>query len=259
MPLVTLTSDLGHRDPFVATVKGRLLRRCPGVVLVDVTHEAELYDMASAALALRQALPHFPDDTLHWVGVESALPKRPRDLVAVYGKQIVIGPDDGFFSLLSDAHPDFLFALRPGVGAEHGEEGLFADSVLAAGWLAAGEDLTAIAEPAHGIAARTALRAAEAPDLLRALVVHVDRFGNAMLNVHRDQLEAMAAGRPVYVKLRRNDGIDRIRERFSEVSEGIRLVRYNHAGYLEVAINQGNAAQLLGLKLQDTLLIEFGR
>jgi S-adenosylmethionine hydrolase len=257
MPIVTLTSDLGLADPYAATVKGRMLRRCPGVQLIDVTHQVRAFETADAARALRETLPHFPDETIHWVGVEPTYPKRPRDLVAVYGSQYVVGPDDGFFSLLSDAHPDFLFAVRHGIAAEFGESGVHADSVLAASWLASGQDILAIAEQVQGIAQRTALRAPEGEDFFRANVVHIDAFGNIVLNVNRAQLEAKANGRKYAVRLRRQDRIDKIHSRYAEVDPGERLCLFNSAGNLEIAINQGNASGLLGIKRNDNVVIEF--
>ncbi len=257
MPIVTLTSDLGLADPYAATVKGRLLRRCPTATLVDVTHQVSSFETADAARALRTVLPHFPDESIHWVGVEPTYPRRPRDLVAVYGSQYVIGPDDGFFSLLSEAHPDFLFAIRSGVAAENGESGVHADSVLAAAWLASGEDILAISEQVQGIAQRTALRAPEGNDFLRANVVHVDTFGNVVLNVDEAQLKAKADGRAIVVRLRRQERIEKVHQRYAEVEPGERLCLFNSSGNLEIAINQGNASGLLGIKRNDNVVIEF--
>ena len=257
MAIVTLTSDMGLDDPYVATVKGRILRRCSALTLVDVSHGVRSFDTAAAAFALRQAYPHFPADTIHWVGVASTWAKRPRDLIVHHGGQYFLGPDDGLFSLLFDGHPEFLFALRPGIGDEHGDTGIFADTVLAAGWLAGGGDILAIADQVQGMASRTALRAPEDADSFRANVIHIDRFGNAVLNVDRPQLAAKAAGRPFVLRLRRNDRITTLSTRYAEVEPGERLCRFNAAGFLEISINQGDAAGLLGLSLNDNVIIAF--
>jgi hypothetical protein len=257
MAVITLTSDLGAADPYLATVKGRLLRRCPDVNLVDVSHEVPAWNSQQAAFVLRQTFPHFAPDTIHWIGVYSQAHRRERYLVVYHRDQYFIGPDDGLFSLLFEEHPEFIFAIREGVGAESGYPGIYADSVYAAAHLAAGADMLDIASQVQTIAERKPLRALELPDLIRASVIHIDRFGNVILNVDRALLDRVGKGRPFLLRLRKNDQIDQLSQRYSDVPFGERLAFFNAAGYLEIAINQGNAAKMHGLKPDDLVQLVF--
>ncbi len=257
MAVITLTSDLGAADPYLATVKGRMLRRCPEAVLIDVTHEVPSWNSQQAAYVLRQTFPHFAADTIHWIGVYSQAQRRERCLVVFHRSQYFVGPDDGLFSLLFDDHPEFIFSIREGVGAERGDSGIYADGVCAAAHLASGADLLEIAVQVQTIAERSSLRALDTPDLIRATVIHIDRFGNVILNVDRALMERVGKGRSFGLRLRKNDQIDRLSQRYSDVPFGERLAFFNSAGYLEIALNQGNAAKMHGLKLDDLVQIVF--
>lgn len=257
MAVITLTSDLGAADPYLATVKGRMLRRCPEVVLVDVTHEVSSWNSQQAAYVLRQTFPHFAPDTIHWIGVYSQAQRRERYLVVFHRGQYFVGPDDGLFSLLFDDHPEFIFAIREGVGAERGDLGIYADAVCAAAHLASGADILEIAVQVQTIAERSSLRALDHPDLIRAAVIYIDNFGNVILNVDRALMERVGQGRRFLLRLRKNDQIDKLSQRYSDVPFGERLAFFNSAGYLEIALNQGNAAKMHGLKLDDLVQIVF--
>ena len=257
MALITLTSDLGHVDPYLATVKGRILGRCPGARLVDVSHDVRPYDIKEAAWAVRYAWPHFPEQTIHWIGLDSQQVESVRYLVVVHHNHYFIGADDGLFALLFDHHPEFIFAIRNGISLIHGETGIFSDSVFAASYLAGGGDILEIADQVREIESRTALRAPELPDAIRATVIHVDRFGNAVLDVNRETIERVGRGRKCYLRFRRQERIDGISETYSDVLPGERLFLYNGAGQLEIAVNQGNASGLLGLDVNDTVQVAF--
>lgn len=257
MALITLTSDLGLSDPYVATVKGRMLSRCPVAQLVDVSHQIKPFDHQGISYALRQAYPHFPAETIHWIGVDSQLQQPCRSLVIYHLGQYFVGPDDGLFALLFDEHPDFLFAIRDGVASEHGEEGLYADTVFAAAFLAGGGEILQIANQVQDVVSRVSLRAPAGEDFIRATVIHVDRFGNVILNVDRRAFDSVCQGRNFHLRFRRRERIDTLSSHYADVPVGERLCLFNSGGHLEIAINQGDAAALLGLGLDDAVQLVF--
>jgi S-adenosyl-L-methionine hydrolase (adenosine-forming) len=257
MALITLTSDLGTRDPYLATVKGRLLRHCSDAQLLDITHDIEPLNSAQAAYALSMALPHFPPDTIHWIGLRSQQVRNLRFLIAVQEGQIVIGPDDGFFSLLFATYPEFLFAIRPGCGQEAGFAGVHADTVFACAHLACNGDLSHIADAVRNITELNRLQAAEGEDFIRGSAVAVDRFGNVAFNITRHQVERAARGRTWYLHLLGRYRIDQISNTYQDVVPGEILALYNHAGFLEIAVNQGSAQRLLGLRNGSSIQLRF--
>jgi S-adenosylmethionine hydrolase len=80
-------------------------------------------------------------------------------------------------------------------------------------------------------------------------VIHIDRYENVILNINREQFEKIGRNRPFRIQFMRDDEISQINTHYNDVREGERLCRFNSAGYLEIAINRGNAASLLGLRL----------
>jgi S-adenosylmethionine hydrolase len=257
LPLLTLTSDLGTSDPYVAGIKGRVISRCPDLRIVDITHEVKPFEPKSAAFFLRQVWKDFPDDTIHWIGLDAQRTSKPRNLIVFHHNQYFIGADDGLFALLFDQHPEFIFAIREGIGKEYNDEGIFSDMLLAATWLASGKELLDIATQQREIQSSVPLTAVETEDAIRAVVIHIDRFGNVILNVTRDAFERVGKFRTFELKFRRMERITRMSDAYSDVPIGERLCRFNEAGYLEIAMNQGNAAGLLGLDIDTAVQILF--
>jgi S-adenosylmethionine hydrolase len=257
MALITLTSDLGTRDPYLATVKGRILRHCPEAQLLDISHDIDPLNSAQAAYALGMALPHFPPDTVHWVGIRSQQVRSLRFLIAVQDSQIVVGPDDGFFSLLFPDYPEFLFALRPECGQQLGFAGVHADTVYACAHLAAGGEVSEIADAVRTITELSKLQAIEGEDFIRGSAVAVDRFGNVAFNITRHKMELVARGRNWHLNLLGRYRIEQISQTYQDVGPGDILALYNHAGYLEIAINQSSAQDLLGLRIGSPIQLRF--
>ena len=108
-------------------------------------------------------------------------------------------------------------------------------------------------------------RAVIYPDHAECYVIHIDRYENIVLNITKEEFEAAANGRPFSIDLIRNETITTISEHYNSVRPGEKLCRFNSAGYLEVAINKGNASKLFGMKVirerhkpHNTIKINFG-
>ena len=270
MPVITLTSDMGLNDHYVAAVKGGLLRACPGVNLVDISHGIKPHALRQAAYILRSAWPHFPPGTVHWTGISAANNGKIRRLAAFHEGHWFLARDEGLFSLVFEGYPQRIFSLDDDAiariqspGSEEATTGLPPEAcphhrlTAAAAHLASGRPIESIADEIRHLEARGALAAQERADDIRGMVLYVDRFGNAVVNIHRDRFEVVGGGRPFELHVRR-DRIDRLSTRFTDVPAGEKLCRFNGAGYLEIAINQGNASALLGLAVDDVIQVTFG-
>ncbi len=147
--IVTLTTDFGTRDSYVAEMKGVILGIAPDVQLVDVTHEVAPQQVAEGALALAAAAPCFPPGTVHLAVVDPGVGTPRRGLVVVAGDQCFVGPDNGLFTAALSTPGWQAFELtapeyrRPTVSATFHGRDIFAP---AAAHLARG------LEPAHGLA-----------------------------------------------------------------------------------------------------------
>ena len=193
-PLVTLTTDFGLRDAYVAAMKGVILSICPEARLVDVSHEVAPQDVMEAAFVLRQAVPYFPPEAVHLVVVDPGVGTARRPVALRHGGHRFVGPDNGLFALLLDgAAPETLVGLdRPAFWRTEAPSTTFhGRDVFApvAAHLAAGRRLAEVGTPAAALESlHWALPIADAQGL-RGWVVHVDHFGNGITNIPRDLFE----------------------------------------------------------------------
>jgi len=264
--IITLTTDFGLSDPYVASMKGVILGINRQARLVDVTHDVRPQQIVQTAFLTQAAWPFFPDGTVHLAVVDPGVGTGRRAIALETPRGCFLGPDNG---VLSAALPDELrpartpapavlspgyrayaitdprYLLRPVSATFHGRD-VFAP---AAAHLSLGVPIGELGERLDTITALPPLRARRAPDgVLHGRVVHIDRFGNAITDIRADDLPAQefaveAAGRRV-------PGLVRT---YAEATVLSALV--GSSGYLELALRSGNAARELGLDIGDAAVL----
>lgn len=256
MPIVTLTSDLGVKDYYAAVLKGKILTGAPQAQIVDITHEITPFDIQEAAFVLRNACFHFPARTVHLVSVHAESRNHVKAVVLQYRDQFFIGMDNGLFSLMFEDHPDRIIEIPK---ASETMTSFMAKEVLvdAAIKLLNGATPESIGNALGALETKTYLRPPDNQYLIRANIVYIDRFGNLITNITRERFEKSRAGRTFIINYKRNEEIRSIVSTYNDVPEGEKLCLFNSSGHLEIAINKGNASQLLGLFLDNTIQIEF--
>jgi S-adenosylmethionine hydrolase len=245
-PVVTLTTDFGLDDFYVAAMKGAVLRHCPAATLVDVTHAVPRHDVLFGSIMLERALAAFSPGTIHVVVVDPGVGTDRRLLLTRWPDgQIAICPDNGLitWALCRRDKPEiFELSWRPSEMScvFHGRD------VMAptAGMLAAGREMFEL------------IRSAENPILLeiapaRAIsdggaILHIDHFGNAMTNVPEELFSAAACD----VRIRGHT-VGSLRRTYSDVAPGAPLALIGSSGLLEIAVREGSAHDLLGLRVGD--------
>src|SRR5436305_104946 len=100
---VTLTTDFGLTDHYVGTMKGVILRVCPGATIVDITHQIQPFSIYAGAYAIRQAAPYFPGGTVHVVVVDPGVGTARRPIVIKALDQFFIAPDNGVLTSIMAA------------------------------------------------------------------------------------------------------------------------------------------------------------
>ncbi len=247
--IITLTTDFGEADHYVACMKGVILQRCPDARIVDVSHNIQPHDVVHGTFILRQIFEHFPEGTVHVAVVDPGVGTARRILAARYEGQIIITPDNGLVSLV---HRDFpIEELReiqnnrlflPNVSATfHGRD------VLApvAGQLAAGMSLENVGPIAEELEILNLERPTVLPDqAVEGLVLYVDHFGNLITNIAAADLVPRADGEPLQVHvgpLR----VGPMRSTYADVNPTEIVALIGSTGMVEIAINQGNAATQL--------------
>jgi len=263
--IITLTTDFGTRDCYVAAMKGVILEINPEACIVDLTHEIGPQNVHEGAFFLKGSAPYFPNGTVHVVVVDPGVGTDRRALCVEADGCYYVAPDNGVLSLV--ATPERLVSavaieneryLRPTVsGTFHGRD-VFAP---AAAHLSLGVEMSDLGPPVHEMV-RFELPAptASGDGAIAAQVIHIDRFGNIITNADMatwNDLTRSGKGGDVQIRIH-GLVLSRTCKAYSEVPQGSPLALWGSADLLEISVNRGNAAERLGAKVGDLVTIQVG-
>jgi len=270
-PVITITTDFGTEDAYVPAMKGAMLSICPEARFVDVTHEISPQDVMEAAFVLQSAHPYFPDKVVHLVVVDPGVGTDRRAVALRAKDQWFVGPDNGVFPLVLDqAPPDAMVELddpdywRSGSPSTtfHGRD-IFAP---AAAHLAAGRSVEEIGTPIDDLEPLRWAQPSTASQTVQGWIVHVDHFGNCITNIRRSTLAEAAEletsdppleAFPPFKAFTGNTTLQELHPTYGAVPEDDPLLLFGSTGYLEVAANGGNAAELLDIRKGDSIKLVF--
>ncbi|MGH7213432.1 MAG: SAM hydrolase/SAM-dependent halogenase family protein [Tepidisphaeraceae bacterium] len=252
-PIITLTTDFGLVDSYVAAMKAVLLRGCPAARLIDVTHLSPRHDILCGSITLERAVDGFPPETIHLAVIDPGVGTDRRILVVRVKDQLVVCPDNGLITWSWRRHPRGARAheltWRPGKPASHTFHGrdILAPAVA---MLARGMSVDEIARPIDDPVLLD-VEPAHAP-VARGRVIHLDAFGNATTNVPSDKLRENA---PHSFRVKGRD-LGRLRKTYWDVAPGKPLALIGSSGLLEIAVRDGSAAKSLRLKVGDAVEVK---
>lgn len=270
MSIVTLTTDLGYRDPYLAIVKAQLISRNPSLQIIDLSCEMKENNISDAAFILKNALPYFPEETIHLVAIKFIVDKsslnknqgidNSRYLLTRYKNQYILCPDNGLLTLIDADFAEPVYQLYYEGDNKHHFflKDVFVDAAL---HLAGKEKLADIASPATDYYRAAQFESFVNGNLLRGKGIYVDDFGNIITNITRGKFTEVVGRRNFTITLP-GVRITRISTTYEEVRYGNPLVLFNSFGHLEVAVNGKSAFQMLcprdvGSTFDFNLLIEF--
>ncbi|MBK9733064.1 MAG: SAM-dependent chlorinase/fluorinase [Chitinophagaceae bacterium] len=258
MPLITLTTDFGTRDHYAAAVKGELLKAIKSATIVDISHDITPFDIMHGSFVLKNSYHHFPDGTYHLIGVNMNSEEGISHLVVMKEQHIFIGPDNGIFGLLWDGEmPKEIFQLQPRKEESTGTLPMMDLYVRAVKHLSEGGKPNDIGVKVAFFRQSTMGRPIISTDYIRASIIYFDRFENAVVNIRKAEFESIQQNRKYVLYFKRYDDIDIIHDNYFHVLESEKICLFNSSGYLEIAINKGNAMGLLNLNVGDIVQIEF--
>jgi len=236
--VITLLTDFGTADYYVGAVRGAILSVNPAAVIVDITHEIPPQDLAAGAFTLFAAYKTFPAGTIHVAVVDPGVGSSRRPIIVSANDQFFVGPDNGLFTYIYDLEPSHRTVhvtadrfFRPEVSMTFHGRDIFAPVAAA---LSKG---VAIEEFGAEINDEVRLPSLETP--LR--IIHIDRFGNCVTNVTRADKGVVINGRT----------ISEFRRFYGEGDDESLFAIRGSAGFLEISINGGSAAKILGVKRGD--------
>lgn len=254
-PIITLTTDFGEKDGYVGTMRGVMLNICPTANLANLSHDIPPQDIRTAAFVLYQAFSYYPSDTIHCVVVDPGVGSKRRAIAVRTDRGIFVCPDNGLLSLVLAAddlniveavtltNPEYQL---PNVSATFHGRDIFAP---AAAHIANGVSLSKLGPAAINL---VRLDFDLKPKNGECRVIHVDRFGNLILNITMNDVNtpertAFKIGR---------ETVHTLCHTFADVEKGELLAYVGSLhDHVEIAIRNGNAALALGVKVGDTIQI----
>ena len=255
--IITLTTDFGLRDSYVAEMKAAILGVTRHVQLIDVTHEVPAHDVMEGALTLEAAAPRFPPGAVHLAVVDPGVGTARRGLALAWRNWMFVGPDNGLFTpfLGEDWKAVELTASeyrRPAVSPTFHGRDVFAP---AAAHLACGVDLGRLG-PTVGDPIRIDWPdARETLDGIEGTVVLVDRFGNLVTSVR----EEAVAGAPTGTLIRIAGRELLLVRTYADLPRGAPGALIGSRGRLEIAVREGRAEVLLGAAKGAPVLLRTSR
>jgi S-adenosyl-L-methionine hydrolase (adenosine-forming) len=246
MPLLTLTSDIGHQDYLVAAVKAQLLQIDPAFTIVDISHSISPFNYPQAAYICRSAFKNFPDYTYHIILVNLFEKKPEQLLLAFHHNQYFLCADNGLLNMILEEKPEMVIGVPLDKTAIRNTTHCVGVMGKVVNQLAQGESIQNIGVPDVSYTEKNHLRPLLDNNWIEGQIIFIDNFENVI--VTHEQFEEQRKGRSFRIVFKRDEVIDRVSESYADVQPGEKLALFNSAGYLEIAINKGNAAGLFGLK-----------
>jgi hypothetical protein len=243
---ITLLTDFGSADGYVAAMRGVIASHCPSAIVDDAGHDIAPGDVHAAAHALSRYWLLYPPGTVHIVVVDPGVGGERRAIVVRTHSRVGVGPDNGVLeSMLQEGAEvreitnSALVRAAPSA-TFHGRD-VFAP---VAAFLACGGAIASAGQPAHEPARLPASPPVHTPDRVLGHVIHIDRFGNVITDLPGD---AAMQNDEIWLSDRR---IGSLRRTYSDVATGEILALVGSNGMIEICVRDGNAARALGITRQ---------
>ena len=275
MSIITLITDFGTKDHFVAKIKGAIISDFPQANIIDISHQISPFNIMEAAYVIENSCQHFPEKTIHIIGVDSENTPECSHIVLKLNEQYFICADNGIMSIVcNNIKPDEIFEINIHNKTDSQDSTLKIFTQVAC-HLAKGGQPEIIGKRITKIRSVKSIApfVNDEKNQIIGSVIYIDNYGNVVTNIKHSFFKEASKGRKYEISAR-NHKFKRIYNNYSEIvnynileekrnDEGRALALFNSSNYLEIAIyksnpsNVGTAASLLGLKILDSITINF--
>jgi S-adenosylmethionine hydrolase len=274
MSIITLITDFGHKDYFVGALKGKILAEQKEAVIVDISHEIDLFNTLEASYCIEAAYSNFPKGTIHIIGVDSERVGDTQHIAMQWDDHYFICADNGILNtLIQKKIPQKIVAItiHDRLNTDVSDMAVFA---AVACHISRGGLLNVIGKEIKSLKEVSVLTSSISDDLseIKGQIVYIDSFGNCVTNISHKQFNETIRGRKFEISIK-NKKITRLHRSYSDFPvsdtkqlkdlEGDFLALFNENGYLEIAIYKsnpktvGSASTLLGLHFRDSISVKF--
>jgi S-adenosylmethionine hydrolase len=275
MSIITLITDFGYKDQFVAQMKGEIYSNNPESQVVDISHNISPFNIMEAAYILENSYKSFPENTIHIIDVDSEKNKEKKHIIVKLDNHYFITSDNGIMSIMSQNinyqeiyEISILNELKPM------QSSLKTFSKVAC-HLSMGGKPEIVGKKINNLKNVKNLKPfvnSEKTQIISS-VIYIDHFGNVITNIKKSFFEEIGKGRKFEISAR-NYKFNKIYSSYSDIinfnisedqrsDEGKALIIFNSNNYLQISIyrsnpeNVGTAATLLGLKIYDSVSVIF--
>ena len=258
--IITLLTDYGHKDPYVAQMKGVILGICPKVRIVDITHDVLPQNVEQGAFLLYTTVPYFPEHTIHVAVVDPGVGTERRGLVVDCNDCVLIGPDNGLLLPAAKRKGNFRvyeitnreFFLDKITNTFHGRD-IFAP---VAAHIARGVNVKNVGREIDDYADLDLDFGKIIDGRVEGKVVHIDRFGNLITSIKEELLlDMLGYGELVNVMIGGRSLRLPFLKSYGYAKEGELLLTSGGCGFIEISMNMGSASERLGVRIGEKVIL----
>lgn len=249
MPLITFLSDFGLQEQYVAVVKASILKQLPQQVFLDISHEVKMGNISQAAYLLKSIISECEDGTIHIVAVGTT--QTQEHLLVHYKNQYFLGPNNGIFSICFNEEIDLadFYEIPLETNTNFPTKDLYSKSIV---------DLivngTSELLKKENIIKKIGRKPIIQQNTITGHVIYIERHGNLITNITKEFFQSFVNKNRFIVSFE-YEKVRQIHSGYHDVDYGDCVVFFNSNDVLEIAINYGNAAELLGMKYDSVIKI----
>lgn len=259
--IITLLTDFGEKDPYVAAMKGVILTIAPHVKIIDITHNISKFNIREGAFILASIINYFPKNTIHVGVVDPGVGSKRKPIIVITKRSILVGPDNGLLMLAAEKEgllkvleiKKNQFLLEEVSYTFHGRD-IFAP---VAAYIAKGVKPEEIGEQVKEYVKLPFPKPEIHENKITGEIIHIDDFGNIITNISRRELQEKSITINSKITLEiggRREKLE-LKDSYSKVEIGSPLAIIDSFNLLEIAVNQGNAAKQYNVKIGDKVEI----
>jgi len=256
MSLITIISDWNKNDYYLGILKGDLKKRIPGVEIIDIKHDIDAFNISQAAFITNFSYKHFPKGTIHIIAVKSEATHEHKHIIIKNQGYYFVCADNGIPGLIFKENPELVIELETvEIQTTFPELAIFTKAVQ---FISKGGDIKELGEEKKHIYRKIDLFPGVGADYIAGTVIYNDSYGNAITNISKETFERYGKGRDFEINfVSTKYVIKEISKNYSVVDNGEKLAIFNSIDLLELAQNNGNALNLLGLEKGVNVKIKF--
>jgi len=253
--IITLTTDFGLRDPYQGAMKGAILSVNPAAAIIDISHLVASANVLEGAFVMHFACPYFPDGSIHVGVVDPGVGSERKAILVETKRYLFIGPDNGLVSLAAKDDgikrvielENARYFRKEVSDTFHGRD-IFGP---VAAHLSLGVDPAELGRPLDNMTGLDLPGTEIDGSEIKGEIIYIDTFGNAVTNIRRDEIRN-GVDFEISVKGIKLIGVKRT---YSMAGKGSPVALIGSTGFLEVAVNNGSAAQALGIRVGDKVTL----